>query len=86
MMGSKGPLIFLLLAIIAWKGARLMFGCALVPDPVGTMVCLFHLAATRNFWFHIAMTLFRGGAALALALGLAMGTGIVAGRKKPSWT
>lgn len=82
MMGSKGPLIFLLLAIIAWKGARLMFGCALVPDPVGTMVCLFHLAATRNFWFHIAMTLFRGGAALALALGLAMGTGIVAGRKK----
>lgn len=76
------PGISLLILALAWLGAHLSLGSALVPSPADTLACLYHLVLTPDFWTHISITLFRGVTALGLTLGLALVTGIAAGRNK----
>ncbi len=68
--------------IVLWTAASIAFGEALVPSFAGTTGCLFGMVATREFWEHVSVTLFRAVAALAMTVILALATGIAAGRAK----
>ena len=74
----RGLLPWLLLLLV-WSVATLAFGAALVPGPVSTGRALVRLMGRLDTWEHIALTLFRGTAGMAIGVALGYLLGIPCG-------
>lgn len=63
-----------------WFLSHFIFGGSLVPSPIDTIISLFEMICTQNFFIHLSITLFRGIMALGLTTIASLILGIGAGR------